>query len=159
MPDDELFKLAGDGTLRQPDVLEAQVRRMLDDPKSHSLVENFGGQWLQFRNLKAVTPDPKTFPTWNDKLRDDMIRETELFFEAIIKEDRSILDFLDADFTFVNERLAAHYGIPGVEGEEFQRIKLTDDQRGGVLTMASILTVTSNPTVHLARKARQMDPG
>jgi mono/diheme cytochrome c family protein len=145
MPDDELFKLAEEGKLRQPGVLEGQVKRMLADPKAKALVKNFAGQWLQLRSLEAATPDPALFPTFNDKLRQDMLTETELFFEAVMREDRSVLDFLDADYTFVNERLAKHYGIEGVTGEEFRRVKLTGE-RGGVLTQASVLTVTSNPT-------------
>ena len=146
MPDEELFAKAKDGTLHKPDVLEAQVRRMLQDPKVQTLVENFGDQWLGLRNLKTMSPDPAAFPDFDEPLRSAMLRETELFFGAIVKEDRSILDFLDADFTFVNERLAKHYGIPGVTGEQFRRVTLTDGRRGGVLTQASVLTVTSNPT-------------
>jgi hypothetical protein len=119
---------------------------MLKDPKSRSLVDNFAGQWLQLRSLKSATPDPALFPTFDDSLRSAMLKESALFFAAIINEDRSILDFLDADFTFVNERLARHYGIPGIKGEKFQRVSLTGDQRGGILTQAGILTVTSNPT-------------
>ncbi|HEV3202815.1 MAG TPA: DUF1592 domain-containing protein [Gemmataceae bacterium] len=144
MPDQELFNEARAGTLRKN--LEAQVRRMTADPKTRSLVENFAGQWLQLRNLKIVAPDTGQFPTFNDALRSDMQKETELFFEAVMREDRSIMDFLDADFTFVNERLANHYGIAGVQGEPFQKVSLKGSPRGGVLTHASILTVTSNPT-------------
>jgi hypothetical protein len=146
MPDEELFRLAGQGGLRKAGVLEAQVRRMLKDPRARALVDNFAGQWLQTRNLQTANPNPAQFPTFNDALRADMLRETELFFEAIVKENRSILDFLDADFTFLNERLARHYGIAGVKGNQFRRVKLTGGQRGGVLTQASILTITSNPT-------------
>jgi mono/diheme cytochrome c family protein len=146
MPDEELFAKAKDGTLHKADVLEGQVRRMLQDPKSQALVENFGDQWLGLRNLKTMTPDPTAFPGFDDSLRSAMLQETELFFGAIVREDRSLLDFLDADFTFVNGRLAKHYGIPGVQGEQFQRVKLTDGRRGGLLTQASVLTVTSNPT-------------
>jgi hypothetical protein len=146
MPDEELFRLAGQGALRKPGNLEAQVRRMLRDPKAHALVENFAGQWLQLRNLQTMTPNPAQFPTFNDALRIAMLRETELFFEAVVREDRSILDFLNADFTFLNERLARHYGVAGVKGEQFRRVKLTGGVRGGVLTQASILTITSNPT-------------
>ncbi|HZT83317.1 MAG TPA: DUF1592 domain-containing protein, partial [Gemmataceae bacterium] len=146
MPDEELFALAGKGELRQGDNLERQVRRMLKDPKAHAFVENFAGQWLQLRNLKTAAPDPGTYPAFDDSLRAAMQKETELFFEAVLKEDRSILDFLDADFTFVNERLARHYGIAGVKGNEFRRVQLPDRRRGGVLTQASVLTVTSNPT-------------
>ncbi|MFL5245708.1 MAG: DUF1592 domain-containing protein [Gemmataceae bacterium] len=146
MPDDELFELAKKGTLRNPDVLEGQVKRMLKDSKSHALTENFAGQWLQTRRLDTSTPDPKLFKGYSAALKADMSRETELFFETIIREDRSVLDFLDADFTFLNERLAKLYGIEGVKGDEFRRVKLSGDQRGGVLTMAGTLTITSNPT-------------
>ncbi len=119
---------------------------MLKDPKSHALVENFGDQWLQVRNLKTVNPDPGRFPGFDDALRGDMLRETELFFGAVVQEDRSVLDFLDADYTFLNEHLARHYGITGVHGDEFRRVQLPDGRRGGVVTQASVLTVTSNPT-------------
>jgi hypothetical protein len=146
MPDEELFRLASSGSLRKDDTLEKQVRRMLADPKARALTDNFAGQWLQLRSLRTATPDPKLFPTFNDNLRRAMIEETERFFEAVVKEDRSILDFIDADFTFVNETLARHYKIEGVKGKEFQRVKLPDSKRGGILTHASILTVTSNPT-------------
>ncbi len=143
MPDDELFALAAHGRLRQN--LEAQVKRMLGDAKSAALVENFAGQWLTLRKLDYVVPDPETFPGFDKELRSAMARETELFFEAILREDRSILDLLDADFSFVNERLAKHYGIAGVKGPEFRRVPLPPN-RGGILTQASILTLTSNPT-------------
>jgi hypothetical protein len=146
MPDDDLFQKAKDGTLHKPEVLEAEVRRMLQDPRVGQLVENFGDQWLGLRPLKTMSPDPTLFPEFDDGLRSAMLRETELFFGAIVREDRSILEFLDADFTYVNGRLARHYGIPGVRGEEFVRVRLTDGRRGGVLTQASVLTVTSNPT-------------
>jgi hypothetical protein len=149
MPDDELLGLAEKGELRKPGVLEAQIKRMLKDPKSRALVENFADQWLQLRNLKDFSPDPKRFPTFNEPLRQAMQKETELFFDCIVKEDRSILDFLDADYTFLNERLATHYGIGGVKGDEFRKVSLTEEQhrqRGGLLMQASILTVTSNPT-------------
>jgi hypothetical protein len=144
MPDEELFELAGKGKLR--DNLEAQVKRMLKDAKSKALVENFGGQWLNLRNLKVVTPDAGRFSQWNDKLRADMAAETELFFETIVREDHSVLEFLDADYTFVNARLAKLYGLDGVTGEKLQRVKLKDGQRGGIITQASVLTITSNPT-------------
>jgi mono/diheme cytochrome c family protein len=146
MPDEELFRLAQQGKLRDPAVREAQVRRMLKDPRISALVESFGGQWLNLRNLQTVQPARRDFPAWDEALRSAMRTETELFFQAIIQEDRSILDFLDADFTFVNEKLAPIYGISGVQGKEFRRVKLTDRNRGGVLTQASVLTVTSNPT-------------
>jgi mono/diheme cytochrome c family protein len=146
MPDEELFRLARQKELRKPGVLEAQVQRMLRDPKSRALTENFCNQWLTLRNLRTATPDPRRFPSFNEKLRDAMQRETELFFEYIVRENRSILEFLDSDYTFLNEQLAKHYGIPDVKGPEFRLVKLTDPRRGGVLTQASVLTVTSNPT-------------
>lgn len=143
LPDEELLRRAENRTLSQPAVLDTQVRRMLADPKSGRLAENFGGQWLQLRNLDSVKPDPERFPQFNDDLREAMRRETGMFFEAVMREDRSILDFLDANYTFLNERLARHYGIPGVQGEEFRRVDLDGEQRSGVLTHASVLTVTS----------------
>jgi hypothetical protein len=146
MPDQELFSLAKEHKLRQPAVLEAQVRRMLKDPKSHNLVENWAGQWLQMRNLGRTKPDPVRFPSVDDELLDAMRHETDLFVSEIIREDRSILDFIDAPFTYVNGPLARHYGIPGVNGEEFQRVTLDPEQRGGVLTQGAILTVSSYPT-------------
>jgi Protein of unknown function (DUF1592)/Protein of unknown function (DUF1588)/Protein of unknown function (DUF1587)/Protein of unknown function (DUF1585)/Protein of unknown function (DUF1595)/Ca-dependent carbohydrate-binding module xylan-binding/Planctomycete cytochrome C len=146
MPDDELFRLADGGKLNRRDVMEQQVRRMLKDPKSQALVQNFGAQWLNLRSLDEVTPDRKRFKTFTDKLRRDMRTETEMFFTAVMREDRSILDFLDARYTFLNERLAKHYGVPGVKGEKFRRVELKGDHRAGVLTQASILTITSNPT-------------
>jgi hypothetical protein len=144
MPDEQLFELAGSGKLRKE--LEPQVRRMLKDPKSRALTENFAGQWLNLRLLREFNPDPIRFPTFNEKLRDAMQTETEMFFETVVKEDRSILDFLDGDFTFVNDVLAKHYGISGIKGKSFQRVKLTGEERGGIITQASILAVTSNPT-------------
>ena len=144
MPDAELFALAERGQLRKN--LDAQVRRMLTDPKSRALVENFAGQWLQLRNLALLQPDKKLFPSYDAKLRAAMARETELLFEHVLREDRSVFEFLTADYTFVNERLAKHYGLAGVSGEEFQRVSLKGQPRAGVLTHASILTLTSNPT-------------
>ena len=161
MPDDELFALAEKKQLHQN--LEKQVQRMLKDPRSEALVDNFGMQWLQLRNLKTFAPDPKAFPDWDEPLRNAMLKETELFLQSIVREDRSILDLIDADYTFLNERLARHYGIvdtmgnrtgnakktPGgspLKGSEFKRVKLQGDERGGILTQASILTVNSNPT-------------
>lgn len=146
MPDDELFGLAAQGKLQDPAVLDQQARRMLADPKSEALVQNFVTQWLNLRLLDSVTPDPKVFPQFDAELRKDMRLETELFARAIVQEDRSVLDFLEGRFTFVNERLARHYGIGGVDGNEFQRVNFNKDQRrAGVLTQASILTLTSNP--------------
>ena len=146
MPDDELFACARLGTLRKTDNLQHQIKRMLADPKARALVENFAGQWLQLRNLKIATPDKLQYPAFDEPLRRAMQKETELFFTAIVTEDRSVLDFIDANYTFVNERLARHYGIADVKGDEFRRVTLVGDQRGGVLTQASVLTVTSNPT-------------
>jgi hypothetical protein len=146
MPDEELSKAAQDGTLSKPEVLEAQVKRMLKDPKARALTVNFADQWLTLRNLKGFAPDPKQFPTFNESLRSAMLRETEMFFEHIVREDRSILEFLDGDYTFLNEQLARHYGISGVKGPEFRKVPLPNGPRAGILTQASILTVTSNPT-------------
>ena len=144
MPDEELMALAAQGKLRRQ--LETQVARMLKDPRSRALVDNFAGQWLQLRNLLIVTPDAATFPDFDEPLRAAMQRETEMFLENMIREDRSILDFLDANYTFVNERLAKHYDIAGVKGDAFQRVSLRGTQRSGVLTHGSVLTLTSNPT-------------
>ncbi len=146
MPDEELLTLAGQFKLHDDKVLEAQVQRMLKDPRSQALVDNFAAQWLNLRSLAEVTPDRKQFPTFDEKLQADMRRETEMFFEAVMREDRNMLDLLDGKFTFLNERLAKHYGISGVQGEEFRQVELTGNQRAGVLTHASILTITSNPT-------------
>ena len=146
MPDEALFKLAALNTLHEDANLDAQVRRMLADPKAAALTENFAGQWLQIRNLRTVNPDTGRFPAFDDALRFAMQRETELFFESIVREDRSILDFLDTNYTYVNERLAKHYKIDGVKGDEFRKVMLKGDRRGGVLTQASVLTITSNPT-------------
>ncbi len=145
MPDDELLRLAGQGKLRSPEVLAAQARRMIDDPRGRALVDNFGGQWLQIRNLRSISPDRERYPAFDEPLREAMFRETELFLAEVFREDRSLLDLIDADFTYLNERLARHYGIPGVVGPEFRRVRLAGTARGGLLTQASILTVTSNP--------------
>ncbi|MBY0526349.1 MAG: DUF1592 domain-containing protein [Gemmataceae bacterium] len=161
MPDDELFALAEKKQLTAN--LDAQVQRMLKDAKAKALVENFAMQWLQLRRLQSVTPDPKLFPNFNERLRSAMLKETELFFEAIIKEDRSILDIIDGDFTYLNEPLAEHYGIRDtmgnrrgqpekrkggqpIRGPQFFRVSFGESDRGGILTQASVLTVTSNPT-------------
>jgi hypothetical protein len=146
MPDEELMRVAKAGALHQPAVLEAQVRRMMADPKGYNLVDNWAAQWLQLRNLGRTKPDPKRFPTVDDELIDAMRKETMMFVETIIKEDRSLLDFIDAPFTWVNGPLARHYGIKGVDGEEFQRVALDGEQRSGVLTQGAILTVSSYPT-------------
>ena len=146
MPDDELLGIAAARRLHQPAVLEAQVARMIADPKSSALADNFAGQWLETRSLDAVKRDPQKFPEWNAELRDAMREETRLFFDAVLRENRPISDFIDGRYTFLNERLAKHYGIPGVEGSQFRRVDLTTDQRGGVFTQASVLTVSSYPT-------------
>lgn len=144
MPDEELLQQAWKGTLRQN--IDAQVVRMLADPKAKQLTENFAGQWLEMRKLEIVQPDRHRFGSFNHQLAADMRTETEMFFQSIIDEDRSVLDLLGADYTFLNQRLAEHYGIGSVKGDEFRRVALTDGRRGGILTQASVLTVTSNPT-------------
>ena len=146
IPDDELLDLATQGRLEDPVVLETQVRRMLADSRSQALVDNFAGQWLYLRNVPALTPDLYTYPDFNEGLRRAMKRETELFFEHIVREDRSVLDLLTADYTFLNESLARHYGIPSVYGDTFRRVALPEGSvRGGLLGQASILAVTSLP--------------
>ena len=144
MPDETLFALAGKGKLRAN--LDEQVRRMLKDPKSREMAENFAGQWLQIRNLEIVSPDATMFPDFDDELRHAMRRETELFFADVLWADRSVLDFVNSDYSFMNERLAKFYGISGVTGSEFRRVSLKGTPRGGVFTQAGVLTVTSNPT-------------
>ncbi len=147
MPDEELLRLADEQALRKPGVLEAQVKRMLKDPKSQALAENFGGQWLELRKLESVKPERERFPEFEEYLRMSMRRETEMFFENIIRQDRSIIDFIDADYTFLNERLARFYKIPNVTGPEFRQVSLAGNaERGGVLTHASVLTVSSYAT-------------
>ncbi len=147
MPDDQLLGLADQGTLSNPRVLAAEVRRMLKDPKSRALVENFGGQWLELRKLESVKPDKNRFPEFDEYLRISMRRETELFFDYIVHEDRSILDFIDANYTFINEPLAALYNIPDIKGPEFRKVTLASDTgRGGILTQPAILTVSSYAT-------------
>jgi hypothetical protein len=146
-PDEELLRVAGEGRLRQPAVLEAQVRRMLKDAKSSELVRNFGGQWLQLANIDVVRPDFEKFPEWEDSLRASMRRETELFLGNIVQQDRSVLEMLKADYTFLNERLARFYGVEGVSGPEFRKVSMTGTRRGGgLLTQASLLTVSSYST-------------
>lgn len=160
MPDDTLFELAEKGKLSAN--LEAQVKRMLTDSRASSLVSNFAMQWLQLQRIDFISPDGKLFPTFNDKLRQAMVRETELFLESLLREDRSVLEMINADYTFLNAPLARHYGIADtngnligqkptergrpIRGEEFVRVSLQDRSRGGLLTQASVLTVTSNPT-------------
>ena len=146
MPDDELLRLASQGVLRRTGVLEAQVKRLLGDRRSRALAEQFAGQWLQIRKLATFEPDRTLFPEFDPSLKAAMLEEATLFFASIVEDDRSVLDFLDADYTFVNERLASHYGIAGVHGEAFQRVSLKGTSRGGVITMASVLTATSSAT-------------
>ena len=143
IPDEELLGVAAEGRLKDPSVLDGQVRRMLADPRSEALVSNFGGQWLYLRNLKSTSPDQNEFPDFDDNLRQAFQRETELFFDSVIHEDRNVLDLLTADYTFVNERLARHYGIPHVYGSQFRRVTVTDERRG-LLGKGSILLVTSH---------------
>ena len=147
IPDEALLDAAVAGTLHQPSVLERQVRRMLADPRSAALVNNFAAQWLRLRNVDAATPDMRLFPDFDDNLRQAFRRETELFFDSILREDRSALDLLSANYTFLNERLAKHYGIPNVYGSRFRRVTLDAGAwRGGLLRQGSILTVTSYAT-------------
>jgi cytochrome c5 len=143
IPDDELLNLATAGRLRAPGVLEAQVRRMVADARADALMTAFTGQWLQLRNLDKVTPDLLMFPDFDDNVRQALRRETELFFASIVRENRSALDLLDADYTFVNERLARHYGIRGVYGSHFRRVPVTDPNRRGLLGHGSLLSMTS----------------
>ena len=145
IPDDELLDLAADGTLKDPAILQQQVLRMLRDARSDALVSNFFGQWLLLRNMRTVAPDPDAFLDFDENLREAMKRETELFVESQLREDRSVLDLLRSDDTFLNERLARHYGIPNVYGNHFRRVTVDDDRRGGLLGQGSILTVTSYP--------------
>lgn len=144
-PDDELLRVAGEGKLHEHGVLEQQVRRMLIDPRADALIENFAAQWLFLRNLKNFAPDLQTFPDFDDNLRRAMEEETRLFFQSIIREDRNVMELLTADYTFVNERLARHYGIPNIYGDQFRRVTVDSPERRGLLGQASILTVTSYP--------------
>ena len=145
LPDDELLAVAEAGGLEDPEVVEAQVRRMLADPRSESLARNFAGQWLRLRNISGALPSDVLFPDFGESLRQDFVRETELFFDSILREGRGVIDLLTADHTFLNERLARHYGIPGVYGSDFRRVSLADGNRRGLLGQGSILTVTSYP--------------
>ncbi len=147
IPDDELLSLAESKQLHDPKVLEQQTLRMLADSRSRALVENFASQWLYLRNLDSITPDARLFPDFGDNLRQAFRRETELFFESVIRNDESVLNLIDADYTFLNERLAKHYGIPNVYGSRFRRVSLSEDShRGGLLRHGSVLTVTSYAT-------------
>jgi Protein of unknown function (DUF1592)/Protein of unknown function (DUF1588)/Protein of unknown function (DUF1585)/Protein of unknown function (DUF1587)/Protein of unknown function (DUF1595)/Cytochrome C oxidase, cbb3-type, subunit III len=146
IPDDELLNVAAQGKLKDPAVLNREVRRMLADPKAEALVNNFAEQWLFLRNVQSVAPDEATFPNFDDNLRQSFRRETELFFNSIVAEDRDVMDLLTANYTFVNERLAKHYGLPNIYGSQFRRVTLTNDARRGLLGQGSILSVTSYPT-------------
>ena len=147
IPDDELLETAIAGRLSDPAELERQARRMLADPRSGNLARNFAGQWLMLRNLDAVSPNPRLYPDFDDNLRQAFRQETELFFDSVLREDRSVLDLLRADYTFLNERLAKHYGVSGIYGSRFRRVELDEDsKRGGLLRQGSILSVTSYAT-------------
>jgi hypothetical protein len=145
IPDDELVSVAASGRLQDPAILEGEVRRMLADPRAKALVNNFAGQWLYLRNMRRVTPDPEAFSEFDENLRAAFENETNLFLEENLRSDRSVLNLLDADYTFVNERLARFYGIPNIYGDGFRRVMLTDEKRRGLLGQGSILTVTSYP--------------
>ena len=145
-PDERLLQAAEDGALSEPSGMEPAVTRMLRDPRIGELVRNFGGQWLQFRALESARPDRDRYARFDAYLRRSMERETEIFFERIVRDDRSILEFLDGRYTYLNENLARFYGIDGVSGPEFRRVDLSGTPRGGVLTHASVLTVSSYPT-------------
>jgi hypothetical protein len=143
IPDDALLDLAIQGKLQNPTVLEQQVRRMLKDERARALGANFAGQWLFLRNVKAHTPDADVYPDFDHNLRDALQRETEMLFESVVLEDRSVMTLLSADYTFVNERLARHYGIPSIYGPQFRRVTVTDESRKGLLGHGSILALTS----------------
>jgi len=145
IPDDALLDLAIAGRLHDPQVLERQTRRMLADDRSRALVTSFASQWLYLRNVPAIVPAEDLFPDFGDDLRQAMQRETELFVDSVFREDRSVLDLLSADYTFVNERLARHYGLPNVYGSHFRRVHLPEGARRGLLGHASILAVTAYP--------------
>ena len=143
IPDDELLETAASGQLRDPAVFELQVRRMLADHRSNALIENFFGQWLLLRNISTVRPDPMAFPEFDENLRAAFERETALFLQGQVREDRPLTELLTADYTFANERLARHYGVPNVYGSHFRRVALPGGERAGLLGQGSLLTVTS----------------
>src|SRR5262245_39573786 len=147
IPDDEVLAAAIAGKLSRPEELEKQTRRMLADPRSVNLATNFAGQWLRLRNLEAFVPSTRSFPEFDDNVREGFRKETELFVDSIVREDRSVLDLIRADYTFLNERLAKHYGIPNVYGSHFRRVTLSpESRRGGLLRQGSVLAVTSYAT-------------
>jgi hypothetical protein len=143
MPDDELLAVAERGQLQKPEVLEAQTRRLLADPRSKAFTENFFGQWLALRSMKGQSPDPNLFPEFDENLREAFMIEAEIFLDSQVREDRKLIELVSADYTFLNERLARHYEIPGVYGSRFRRVTLSDSRRGGLLGMGSVLSVTS----------------
>ena len=145
MPDAELFRLADAGKLKDPVTLKSQALRLLKDPKARALTDNFATQWLTLRKLENASPDPELFPTYDEGLKHDMEGEARAFFANVVKTDGNVIDFLDAPYSFLNEKLAKHYGVPGVGGPNFRKVLLKDSKRGGLLTMAAVLTVTSNP--------------
>jgi hypothetical protein len=145
IPDDQLLATAESGKLSDKAVMAAQVKRMLADPRSSELVKNFAGQYLFLRNIERISPDPGSLPNFDENLRQALAKETELLVDSTLREDRSVADLLKTDYTFLNERLAEHYGIKGIYGNEFRRVTLTDPNRHGLLGHASILTVTSYP--------------
>jgi hypothetical protein len=143
IPDQQLLQLAETGKLKDDAVLAGQVRRMLADPRASALVSNFAGQWLDIRSMKQASPDPDEFPDFDDDLREAFQKETELFFASMLQEDRSVVELLNADYTFLNERLARHYGVPNVFGSHFRRVAVKEEPRRGLLGQGTILTVTS----------------
>src|SRR5262249_1686316 len=143
IPDEELLRVASGGKLKDPAILDQQVRRMLRDSRSKALVDNFGTRWLELSKLPGAVPDTDLYSEFAENLRDAMTQETKLFLEDQIRSDRSVTELLTADYTFLNDRLARHYGIPNVYGSHFRRVPLTDGHRGGLLGQGSILTVTS----------------
>ncbi|MDG1027249.1 MAG: DUF1592 domain-containing protein, partial [Gammaproteobacteria bacterium] len=145
LPDDELLDLVERGELRNPGVLEAQVKRMMSDSRSSGFIENFVGQWLYLRNLSGIYPDPASFPEFDENLREAFQRETELFIDDQIRSDRSLRELLSADYTYVNERLAEHYGIPKIYGSRYRKVTLTGAERGGLFGHGSLMMVTSYP--------------
>src|SRR6185436_11379789 len=145
IPDNELLDVAVRGRLKEPLILEQQVKRMLLDPRSRSLVNSFASQWLTVRKLQTWLPDQILFPEWDENLRDAMVQETELFVDSQLREDRSVMDLITANYSFINERLADHYGISNVYGERFRRVTFNDGNRGGLLGQGGLLMVTSYP--------------
>ena len=143
VPDAELLKVARQGVLTSPVVFDRQVRRMLADPRAEALATRFAAQWLRLQDVDKTRPDPLVYPQWDHTLTESLVRETELFFNSLVREDQSVLDLITADYTFVNERLAKHYGIPNVMGNAFERVRLPNENRRGILGQGSILLLTS----------------